>query len=266
MRLRERLARAYPGVRLQQTLRARARMPGISRKVRAALLNDRGKDDAVLQWEEAAKAHVAKRVGRAIPGRRKKLVWDADIQALVIEGLRLVGNVMEVARKLDVPTITLYRRRVRDWQFKRSWEKAMGAQYDALEAALCERLTNGWDEDVWYQGKCVGTRRVYDHTNGMKLLQVLAKKEAEEAAARAEAEARAAETGKADDPEAKTEAARRRLWLHLMTRHRNMKPEEWDGSVHLASGLDLDDWEAWLDEREKEKEMWEKYQMPIGTY
>ena len=252
----------FGGRKIARAARGKRKALTVPVSVRGSLA--RARDKALAVWEEKLGAENERtsgpKRGMGPSGRiRRKIVWTQGFDALFLEGLAICGNVQLVARKMGVAPATLYRRRCRDWRFKLKWEKAMEQQVDDLRGALCERLTNGWAEPVWYQGKAVGTKMRYDHPSGVRLLhELVAEDRIRRAEAAAEAERLREAEAQASDPRADTEIARRRIFIDMMTRDRNRNPERWNGSVHIKSKFDLDDWEGWVEERERERRQWEK--------
>ena len=181
----------FGGRKIARAARGKRKALTVPVSVRGSLA--RARDKALAVWEEKLGAENERtsgpKRGMGPSGRiRRKIVWTQGFDALFLEGLAICGNVQLVARKMGVAPATLYRRRCRDWRFKLKWEKAMEQQVDDLRGALCERLTNGWAEPVWYQGKAVGTKMRYDHPSGVRLLHELV---AEDRIRRAEAAAEA---------------------------------------------------------------------------
>lgn len=130
--------------------------------------------------------------------------------------------------------------------------------YRTMELAMLSRFTHGWEEDVFYHGASVGKKQRYDHGGGVRLLTVRKKREDVLNEKQDALEAEAAENKRREgNAQHDTEIARRRIFIDMMTRDRNRNPERWNGSVHIKSGFDLDDWEGWVLEREKERRLWE---------
>ena len=215
------------------------------------------------RWRKHIPLSVKKRLNqqraRCGDGRRIGAVWDADLQQEVLRGIKATGNIRRVSRTLKVGPQTLYRRRKDDPHFAYQWEKNLEERYQRLEAAMLERLTDGWIEEVWGADGRVVRRRRFDHTNGVRLLQLHRKSQWEERRLAAEAEARkeriaacAAEPGELTgqscvDHEGAPIPANHALFLDLMERHRNRHPDEWDEDIHTASGFDFNDWRAWVE-------------------
>ena len=197
-------------------------------------------------------------------------VWDARLAKLILAGLTRIGNVRAIARAIGVSAGTLYHHRKADPVFAYHWEKALTDRYDQVEQLLLDHALNGWEEEVWYQGKCVGTRHCRDYRLGLALLNL---RERRERGAASERRADAAEqrtaslfgaemdaarratqpygaTGASEEDGETAIAPRHRLFLNLMERHRGRHPHEWDGDVHIQSGFDFEDWRTWVDDWE----------------
>lgn len=192
-------------------------------------------------------------------GRPKGPIWSQALAWQIARGIGAGGNVRAVARRLGIPNQTIYRHRQTDPYFAALWERELDKRYLALEDALLERMTNGWEEEVFYQGKNVGKRRVYDHNNGLKLLDMKLREEradraevrAAEIAAERLAEEKAARMAAVGAEVAAQEKAQSALTdkdyllAEMMMRHRNRHPEEWDGDLHVSSGINLADCPAY---------------------
>ena len=78
-----------------------------------------------------------------------------------IERLRATGNVTLAAAGAGVSRQHVYKARNRSKAFRRAWEEALEQAMDLLEGEARRRAT-GIKEDVYYAGRVVGTRNVYD--------------------------------------------------------------------------------------------------------
>lgn len=184
-------------------------------------------------------------------GRPTGPIWSQAIAWQVARGIGAGGNVRAVARRIGIPNQTIYRHRRADPHFQSLWEQEVDKRDVALEDALFDRLTNGWEEDVVYQGKCTDKRRVYDNACGLKLYDIrlrearLNRADARADEARADQLAREAKQAEAQeavsnaDDRSVTHRERDLLLVQLMERHRNRHPDEWEDDVHIPSGFDL---------------------------
>jgi len=89
--------------------------------------------------------------------------WTGEIKTLFLEALSQRGNVSAACRRVGLSTETAYRQRRRDSVFARAWAAAMALGRRVTEEALADRAIDGIEEDVWYRGEVVGTRRKYDN-------------------------------------------------------------------------------------------------------
>ena len=87
-----------------------------------------------------------------------------------IERLRATGNVTLAAAGAGVSRQHVYKARNRSKAFRRAWEEALEQAMDLLEGEARRRAT-GIKEDVYYAGRVVGTRNVYDSALLMFLLK-----------------------------------------------------------------------------------------------
>ena len=91
-------------------------------------------------------------------------------RAAFIERLRATGNVTLAAAGAGVGRQHVYRTRNRSKKFRRLWDEALEQAVDLLEGEARRRAT-GTREDVWYAGRVVGTKPVYDSALLMFLLK-----------------------------------------------------------------------------------------------
>ena len=87
-----------------------------------------------------------------------------------VERLRATGNVTLAAAGAGVSRQSVYRARKRSKKFRRDWVEAHEQAMDLLEGEARRRAT-GVKEDVYYAGRVVGTRTVYDTPLLMFLLK-----------------------------------------------------------------------------------------------
>lgn len=227
----------------------------LNRAVRRAVA--RAEEPQCSAWEKQVSAGLKRRLGpdrmRCRSGRAIGKIWDSELATVAASGIGATGNVRRVARTLGIGQQTLYRHRKEDPAFQVDWETQLAARYNRLELAVLDRLTDGWEEDVWYCGEQVGVRRRFDHSGAVALLRLRRQTEKEMAERSERAAARAVEAGftasASDDgkmPECDANGARYYdhrerdlLLIQLMERHRNRHPEEWEGDEHKDSGFDL---------------------------
>lgn len=60
----------------------------------------------------------------------------------------------------------------RQESFRTSLIRCQERAVDDIEATIIDRAANGWQEEVYFKGECVGSRTVYSPTLALKVLQV----------------------------------------------------------------------------------------------
>ncbi|MBX7496456.1 hypothetical protein K3172_11380 [Qipengyuania sp. 6B39] len=80
-------------------------------------------------------------------------------QVAFLEALAVSGSVRGAARRARVSHQTCYRARRNSAAFGRAWDAALVIARGAAEAKLADFAMHGVDEEVWYHGELVGTRR-----------------------------------------------------------------------------------------------------------
>ena len=60
----------------------------------------------------------------------------------------------------------------RQESFRTSLIRCQERAIDDIEATIIDRAANGWQEEVYFKGECVGSRTVYSPQLAMKVLQV----------------------------------------------------------------------------------------------
>ena len=83
----------------------------------------------------------------------------AERQVAFLEALAVTGSVRAAARRARVSHQTCYRARRNSAAFGRAWDAALVVARAAAEAKLADCAMNGVEEEVWYHGELVGTRR-----------------------------------------------------------------------------------------------------------
>ena len=83
----------------------------------------------------------------------------AERQVAFLEALAVTGSVRAAARRVKVSHQTCYRARRGSAAFGRAWDAALVVARAAAEAKLADCAMNGVEEEVWYHGELVGTRR-----------------------------------------------------------------------------------------------------------
>ena len=88
--------------------------------------------------------------------------WTAARKAQFLESLAHDGNVRAACARVGLSREAAYRLRRRDALFARAWAAAQLQARDNVGEVLGTRAIEGIEEEVWYRGEVVGTRRRYD--------------------------------------------------------------------------------------------------------
>ena len=80
-------------------------------------------------------------------------------QVAFLEALATTGSVRAAARRARVSHQTCYRARRASAGFGRAWDAALVVARGAAEAKLADYAMNGVEEEVWYHGDLVGSRK-----------------------------------------------------------------------------------------------------------
>jgi hypothetical protein len=89
--------------------------------------------------------------------------WTPERKALFLETLAATGNVRAACKRVGLSREAAYRLRRREALFMRGWDAALLRARDATADILGDRAIDGIEEDVWFRGELVGTRRRYDN-------------------------------------------------------------------------------------------------------
>ena len=88
--------------------------------------------------------------------------WTPGRKARFLDRLAVHGNVREACRCVGLSAEAAYRLRRRDAMFARGWAAALVLARQNCEQVLGERAVEGVEEEIFYRGELVGTRRRYD--------------------------------------------------------------------------------------------------------
>lgn len=88
--------------------------------------------------------------------------WTRERQVQFLDHLARNGNVSAACARVRLSREAAYRLRRRDAAFARGWAAAMVLARDANVEVMADRAIHGVEEDIWYRGELVGTRRKYD--------------------------------------------------------------------------------------------------------
>ena len=95
---------------------------------------------------------------------RRGAVWTAQKQRDFIAALADTGSVQAAVQSVGMGFSAAYRlrRHPEGASFRDAWDAALALGIRRLEDIAMERAMHGVEETVWYQGKAVGTRRVFN--------------------------------------------------------------------------------------------------------
>jgi hypothetical protein len=88
--------------------------------------------------------------------------FDRERQVAFLEALAEGGAVRRAAARAGVSHMTAYRARRASAPFRRAWDAALLAARALAEDVLATRAIDGVEEEVWYHGEVIATRRRYD--------------------------------------------------------------------------------------------------------
>lgn len=88
--------------------------------------------------------------------------WTPERRARFLDHLAAHGDVRAACGRAGMSREAAYRLRRRDALFARAWAAGLVLAQEASFEVLGSRAIDGIEEDVWYRGEVVGTRRKYD--------------------------------------------------------------------------------------------------------
>lgn len=88
--------------------------------------------------------------------------WTVARKLQFLEALALDGNVRAACARVGLSREAAYRLRRREPLFARAWTAAQLQAREIVGEVLGARAIDGIEEEVWYRGERVGTRRRYD--------------------------------------------------------------------------------------------------------
>lgn len=88
--------------------------------------------------------------------------WDGDRKVRFLQHLSEKGDVRAAAARVGMSRQSAYLLRRRDRAFGQAWSAALVLARTAAEEVLATRALDGCEEEVWFRGEMVGTRRRYD--------------------------------------------------------------------------------------------------------
>jgi hypothetical protein len=89
--------------------------------------------------------------------------WTPARKAQFLEALAGDGNVRAACARVGLSREAAYRLRRRDPLFARAWAAAQVQARESVGEVFGTRAIEGIEEEVWYRGEVVGTRRRYDN-------------------------------------------------------------------------------------------------------
>ncbi len=88
--------------------------------------------------------------------------WTPERQVRFLDPLAAGGNVRAACARVGLSREAAYRLKRREPLFARAWGAALVLAREPSAEVLANRAIDGVEEDVWYRGEKVGTRRKYD--------------------------------------------------------------------------------------------------------
>ena len=98
----------------------------------------------------------------AHPAASPESTFTRERQVAFLHALAATGAVRAAAARAGVSHQTAYRERLASAVFRRAWDAALLAARCHAEETLAVRAIEGVEEQVWYHGEVVATRRRYD--------------------------------------------------------------------------------------------------------
>ena len=89
--------------------------------------------------------------------------WTPERRTRFLDRLAQDGNVLAACALVGLSREAAFRLRRREPLFARAWAAAQSLAREASAQVLGSRAIDGVEEDVWYRGEVVGTRRRYDN-------------------------------------------------------------------------------------------------------
>ena len=88
--------------------------------------------------------------------------WTPELKARFLDRLAAHGNARAACRSVNLSAEAAYRLRRRDALFARGWAAALVLARENSEQVLGERAIEGVEEEIYYRGELIGTRRRFD--------------------------------------------------------------------------------------------------------
>jgi hypothetical protein len=88
--------------------------------------------------------------------------WTPERRTRFLDQLAARGNVRAACASVGMSREAAYKLRRREPLFARGWDAALELARDLTAETLGDRAIDGIEEEVWYRGELLGTRRRYD--------------------------------------------------------------------------------------------------------
>jgi hypothetical protein len=88
--------------------------------------------------------------------------WSPALKVRFLDHLAGRGNIAAACAAVGMSREAAYRLRRRDALFARGWGAALGLAREASVEVLADKALDGIEEEVWYRGELMGTRRRFD--------------------------------------------------------------------------------------------------------
>lgn len=88
--------------------------------------------------------------------------WTPERKALFLDRMACHGNARAACRAVGLSAEAAYKLRRRDPLFARAWAAALVLARENGEQVLGERAIEGVEEEIYYRGELIGTRRRFD--------------------------------------------------------------------------------------------------------
>jgi hypothetical protein len=96
------------------------------------------------------------------PGSTRRDGWSPQRKLRFLDRLAANGNVRSACAAVGMSREAAYTLRRRDALFARGWAAALLLAREAGVELLADKATEGIEEEVWYRGEHVGTKRRFD--------------------------------------------------------------------------------------------------------
>lgn len=98
------------------------------------------------------------------------LHWTPGVKAAFIDALAASGEVLAAVESVGLSPQSAYRHRALDPEFARAWDSARVIAREVVVEELRSRALHGWEENVYFRGELVGTKKRHDNRLLLALL------------------------------------------------------------------------------------------------